>query len=85
MLIKECTNQDVPQLALMNKHLIEDEKSSNPMSVAELESRMSDFINDDYNAYFFIEDETILGYALIRHTSTPPYLRQFYIERDFYL
>jgi len=83
MLIKECTNQDVPQLALMNKHLIEDEKSSNPMSVAELESRMSDFINDDYNAYFFIEDETILGYALIRHTSTPPYLRQFYIERDF--
>ena len=37
MLIKECTNQDVPQLALMNKHLIEDEKSNNPMSVEELE------------------------------------------------
>lgn len=83
MLIKKCTNQDITQLALMNKHLIEDEKSSNPMSVAELETRMRGFINDDYNAYFFIEDETILGYALIRHTSTPLYLRQFYIEREY--
>ena len=83
MLIKKCTNQDVPKLALMNKHLIEDEKSNNPMGVAELECRMSGFINDEYTAYFFIEDDTILGYALIMHTSTPLYLRQFYIERDF--
>ena len=83
MLIKECTNQDVPKLALMNKHLIEDEKSNNPMSVAELETRMSNFLSEDYKAYFFVENEIVLGYALVKHTSTPLYLRQFYMEREF--
>ena len=83
MWIRECTNQDVAQLALMNKHLIEDEKSNNPMGVEELEHRMMDFLNSDYKAYLFIEDDTVLGYALIRHTSTPLYLRQFYIKREF--
>ena len=83
MQIRVCTNQDVAQLALMNKHLIEDEKSNNPMGVEELEHRMMDFLNSDYKAYLFIEDDTVLGYALIRHTSTPLYLRQFYIKREF--
>jgi len=83
MLIKECTHQDVSQLALMNKHLIEDERSNNPMSIAELEGRMSSFIDNGYNAYFFIENEIVLGYALIKQDVTPPYLRQFYVEREF--
>lgn len=30
-----------------------------------------------------IEDETILGYALIKHSTEPLYLRRFYIEREF--
>ncbi len=51
MKIKECTNQDIAQLALMNKHLI--------------------------------EDESVLGYALVKHTVKPLYLRQFYIEREY--
>lgn len=77
MLICECTKHDVPQLALMNKHLIEDEKSNNPMTVTALEERMQELINDGYNAYFFIEDDIVVGYALIKYTSTPLYLRQF--------
>lgn len=83
MQIRECSNQDVPQLAVMNKHLIEDEKSNNPMSVEELEQRMQGFLNGEYKAYLFTEDETVLGYALVRHTSIPLYLRQFYIRREF--
>lgn len=83
MQIRECNNQDIPQLAVMNKHLIEDEKSNNPMSVEELEQRMQGFLNGEYKAYLFKEDETVLGYALVRHTSTPLYLRQFYIKREF--
>ena len=83
MQIRECNNQDVPQLALMNKHLIEDEKSNNPMRVEELEQRMQGFLSSDYKAYLFVEDESVLGYALVRHTSTPLYLRQFYIKREF--
>lgn len=83
MQIRECNNHDVPQLAVMNKHLIEDEKSNNPMRVEELEQRMQGFLSSDYKAYLFVEDENILGYALVRHTSTPLYLRQFYIKREF--
>ena len=49
MKIKECTNQDIAQLALMNKHLIEDENSSNPMNLAELENRMRGFLDEEYS------------------------------------
>lgn len=83
MRIVRCSIEDISSLALMNKHLIEDEGSDNPMSVEELEDRMRGFLSSDYNAYFFVEDEITIGYALIKHTSSPLYLRQFYIGREY--
>jgi len=53
MEIKKCTLEDVPQLALLNKQLIEDEKSNNPMTIEELRERMREFLNSAYDAYFF--------------------------------
>lgn len=82
MRMTRCTSGDVPRLAAMNKRLIEDEKSSNPMNVSELETRMAGFLAGEYAAFFFEEGDTIIGYALVRSTSSPPYLRQFYIDRD---
>ena len=66
MMIIKCTSQDIHTLAVLNKRLIEDEKSDNPMSPDELEKRMTDFLSSEYNAYFFKEVEEIVGYALIR-------------------
>lgn len=83
MQLQKCTMKDVPKLALLNKQLIDDEKSDNPMSIKELESRMKGFLETDYSAYFFIEDSQIIGYALIRNTSDPVYLRQFLIDRKY--
>ena len=83
MRIVRCSIEDISSLALMNKHLIEDEGSDNPMNVEELEDRMRGFLSSDYNAYFFVEDEITIGYALIKHTSSPLYLRQFYIGREY--
>ena len=83
MLIIQCTSQDIHTLAVLNKRLIEDEKSNNPMSLEELENRMKTFLATEYNAYFFKETEEIIGYALIRHTCSPLYLRQFYIDRAY--
>ena len=83
MLIIQCTSQDIHTLAVLNKRLIEDEKSNNPMSLEELENRMTTFLATEYNAYFFKEAEEIIGYALIRHTCSPLYLRQFYIDRAY--
>lgn len=83
MQIQKCTMMDVPKLALLNKQLIEDEKGDNLMNINELESRMKGFLETDYSAYFFIEDSQIIGYALIRNTGNPVYLRQFLIDRDY--
>ena len=64
MQIQKCTMIDVLKLALLNKQLIDDEKSDNAMNINELESRMKNFLETDYSAYFFIEDSQMIGYAL---------------------
>lgn len=81
--IRKCTLDDVPQLALLNKQLIDDEKSHNSMNVNELEERMHEFITTEYDAYFFINKENVVGYALVKNTCNPLYLRQFLIEREY--
>ena len=83
MKIQKCTLADVGELAILNKQLIDDEKSDNPMNLSELEIRMKEFLQTDYSAYFFIEDSKKIGYALIRNSGTPLYLRQFLIERNY--
>lgn len=55
MYIQKCTIADVPVLAKLNKQLIDDEKSNNPMSISELENRMSEFLQTEYNAYFLFK------------------------------
>lgn len=81
--IKKCTLEDIPQLALLNKQLIEDEKSNNSMNIKELEARMHEFISTDYDAYFFLNPERVVGYALVKNTCNPLYLRQFWIDRNY--
>ena len=82
MHLQKCDMKDVAKLALLNKQLIEDEKSDNAMNISELERRMKEFLETDYSAYFFIENSQIIGYALIK-TCTPIYLRQFLIDRNY--
>ena len=83
MQLQKCSIKDVAKLALLNKQLIEDEKSDNAMNINELEKRMKEFLETDYSAYFFLEDSQIVGYALIRNTDNPVYLRQFLIDRNY--
>lgn len=83
MELQKCYAKDAGTLALLNKQLIEDEKSDNAMNISELEGRMKEFLETDYSAYFFIEDNQIIGYALVRNTSRPVYLRQFLIDRKY--
>lgn len=83
MIIKKCTLEDISRLAVMNKQLIEDEKSDNPMSIQELEERMTGFLDTEYDAYFFMVDEDVVGYALVKNSCRPLYLRQFLIDRKY--
>lgn len=83
MNLQKCSMDDVKKLAILNKQLIEDEQSDNNMSIVELEERMHEFLNHDYDAYYFTNNNDIIGYALINKTKTPMYLRQFLIQREF--
>jgi ribosomal protein S18 acetylase RimI-like enzyme len=80
--IKKCTLEDALYLAEMNKQLIEDEKANNPMDIIQLKNRMADFLNNGYEAFFFIVNGEIVGYALCDMTKEPKYLRQFFIKRE---
>lgn len=83
MIIHRCTLDDVPQLAVFNKQLIEDEKSDNPMNIKQLEERMKGFLKGEYEAYFFQEENHVIGYALVKTNCKPYYLRQFLIDRNY--
>jgi len=83
MQIYKCELSDIRQLAVLNLQLIEDEKSDNPMTVEELEERMSEFMNGDYNAYFYRDEGNTIGYALVRISSMPMYLRHFFVCREY--
>jgi GNAT superfamily N-acetyltransferase len=82
MNIQKCTLTDCALLAAMNKQLIEDEKHDNPMSLDQLVLRMREFLAGDYGAYLFINGDEIVGYALVKESVSPKYLRQFFICRD---
>lgn len=83
MQIRKCTESDLALLAKYNKCLIEDEKSENEMKEEELFLRMKEFVNTEYDAYFFMEKQDIVGYALVKNSCSPLYLRQFYIDRRY--
>lgn len=83
MHIRKCGIEDSETLALLNKQLIDDEKSDNPMSVAELTERMKGFLSKEYSAYFFEAEDSVLGYALVKTDCKPLYLRQFFIARQY--
>ena len=82
MEIVRCTASDAGQLAVLNRQLIEDEGSDNPMTIEELETRMKGFLETGYDAYFFTLQGEVIGYALVSTKAAPLYLRQFFIGRD---
>ncbi len=89
LLIRAATESDLPILARMNKYLIEDEGSRNPKSVVELQHRMSEWLQGDWNVELLVDEETIVGYAVYQFRKdeyypdkTAVYLRQFFIDRD---
>ena len=86
--IRSGTTDDLSLLAQMNKRLIEDEGSRKPMSVAELERRMRGWLESGWLIDIFLEDGSVIGYAVYRRCTddyhpdqTVIHLRQLFIER----
>ncbi|WP_145412099.1 GNAT family N-acetyltransferase [Paenibacillus xylanexedens] len=88
--LQSARNKDLQILAEMNKQLIEDEKSSNPMGIDELEKRMSEFLENAWEIDLIMKEEKIIGYTLyqyqedsINRTEKRVYIRQYFIRREY--
>jgi hypothetical protein len=88
--IRPASRYDLPLLARLNRHLIEDERSRNPMTVPELENRLAGWLDGNWSISVATLEQTIVGYAVHQTrpdgydpTHTNVYLRQFFIGRAF--
>jgi GNAT superfamily N-acetyltransferase len=66
----------------MNHQLIRDEGHRNAMSVAELETRMRAWLEGEYQAVLFDDDQGTAGYALFKREPDWIYLRQFFVQPE---
>jgi predicted acetyltransferase len=73
---------DSAYLAEMNRRLIEDEGYRNPMTVAELTTRMEGWLAKGYAATLFSQVDRVVAYALWREEADWIYLRHFFVGRE---
>lgn len=88
LIVRRATINDIGYLAEMNKQLIEDEKSRNPMNVQQLQVRMQTWIDSDWSAVMIYKNDDLIGYLLYqqRRDEFEPmerviYIRQFFVQR----
>lgn len=81
-----ATPEDIPTLAQLNQQLVEDEQHVNRFQAcAFFETRMRQFLEQEYKAVLFEDDGRIVAYALYTEAgerSDTIYLRQFFVCRD---
>jgi predicted acetyltransferase len=82
MKFRFATADDCSFLAELNHQLIRDQGHRNPMNVAQLEERMRGFIEKEYRAVIFEDNDEIVAYALFREQPEEIYLRQLFVVRN---
>lgn len=90
LILRPALPADLDALAVMNRHLVEDEGHRNPMSVPEFRDRFDRFLTVEGWTVEVIETEgAIAGFATWRREPDPSqesgyrvHLRQFFIARD---
>jgi GNAT superfamily N-acetyltransferase len=79
---RNATAADAPVLAQMNHRLIRDEGHRNRMSVSELGERMRSWLDGEYQAVLFEDEQGAVGYALYKREPEWVYVRQFFIQPE---
>jgi GNAT superfamily N-acetyltransferase len=83
MIVRQGDPSDSAILALLNQELIRDEGHHNRMSLAELESRMKEWLTSEYAAHLFELNTAVIGCALYRRDTDCIYVRQFFIRSEY--
>ena len=89
--LRRATEDDLKELVVMNKHLIEDEGSQNPMSTEQLADRMRAwFMSAEWHIDLIYSHGAVVGYALYQFQPDPyqedrqnVYLRQYFVKREY--
>ncbi len=77
---RDASSADIELLARLNLQLIRDEGHRNPMTLAQLQVRMDNWLQGEYKAVLFEHDGETVGYALFRDDAENTYLRQFFVS-----
>jgi GNAT superfamily N-acetyltransferase len=72
---------DLGLLAEWNHQLIRDEGHRNPMTMEQLAARMKGWLQGEYQAVIFAQEEPV-AYALFKREDSLIYLRQLFVRRD---
>jgi predicted acetyltransferase len=87
--ISKATLNDIEPLAEMNKQLIEDEGSRNPMNNEQLKERMKGMLQGEWKGLIISDEDEILGYMIYKESpdeyypnQTELYIRQYFIKRQ---
>jgi RimJ/RimL family protein N-acetyltransferase len=84
VVIRRAEVHELPFLAQMNKQLIDDEGSPNPMNMEQLVERMRGWFFADWNIDMICNATEIVGYALYHFRElNEVYLRQYFIRSEF--
>lgn len=88
--LRKATINDISALAEMNKQLIEDERSRNPLSVNQLQLRMQSWLDGSWSAIMIFKNDDLIGYLLYQHRTDEYYhdqhnifVRQFFVQRTY--
>ena len=79
---RRATLSDAMLLAAMNHRLIRDQGHRNPMTIAQLQARMENWLRGDYEAFVFEDADGPAGYALFRRDEDAIYIRQYFVRRE---
>ena len=67
----------------MNLQLIKEEGHRNTMGIPQLSKRMAGWLQGEYQAVLFEENDTPVGYALFRFEPEFVYLRQLFVVPEY--
>ena len=77
-------------LAAMNKHLIEDEGSRNPMNITQLKERMTGMLEGEWNILIISNQDEDIGYMVYKVSpdeyfpdKSELYIRQYFVKRHY--
>lgn len=83
MEFRYAVESDAPQLAEINRQLIEDEWGGGGMPLDHLEARMRRWIEgEEYTAVLFTENGATVAYSLVSIDEDSAYIRHFFVLHE---